>query len=86
MAEEEKERISNDDALAVLAKHAASPNDPDDAETLASFNQQVADDRAKKEGGSGEEKAERDEQREGRAPSDDPPKPTSTSGARKEKP
>jgi len=52
MANEEqdkKERVTLDDVVEVLAKHSASPNDPDDADTLSRFNQQVADDRAGKQ-------------------------------------
>lgn len=40
-------RVTLEDVVEVLAKHASAPNDPDDAATLAGFNQQVADDAAK---------------------------------------
>lgn len=49
MADEEqdkKERVTLDDVVEVLAKHSASPNDPDDADKLTRFNQQVIDDRS----------------------------------------
>jgi hypothetical protein len=42
----EKERVNLEDVVEILAKHSASPNDPDDADTLSRFNQQVADDRS----------------------------------------
>lgn len=40
---EEKKRVTRDDVLSVLIKHAPTPNDPDDADTLARFQQQEAD-------------------------------------------
>jgi hypothetical protein len=49
MAEEEKERVTLDDVVEVLAKHSPSPNDPDDADKLTRFNQQVIDDRKEQE-------------------------------------
>jgi hypothetical protein len=39
--------VTFEDVVEVLAKHAPSPNDPDDAATLTRFNQQVADEAAK---------------------------------------
>jgi hypothetical protein len=44
MAEEKK--VTLEDAVEVLAKHASAPSDPDDAATLTRFNQQVADEKA----------------------------------------
>lgn len=42
-------RVTVDDVVELLAKHASTPSDPDDADTLARFNQQVVDDRTAKE-------------------------------------
>ena len=55
MADEEKEekRVTLDDVVEVLAKHATTPNDPDDADTVSRFNQQVIDEREKEQGGGG---------------------------------
>jgi hypothetical protein len=47
VAEEQKRRVTMDDVVEVLAKHAGSPVDPDDAETLRLFNEQVTEDKAK---------------------------------------
>lgn len=44
---DERQRVTLEDVVEILVKHASSPNDPDDAETLSLFNQQVADDREK---------------------------------------
>jgi hypothetical protein len=44
---EEKRKVSLDDVVEVLAKHAGTPNDPDDAETISLFNEQVTEARAK---------------------------------------
>lgn len=46
MAEEKKEKVNTGDVLRVLAKHAPTPSDPDDADTLSRWNQQVADEQA----------------------------------------
>jgi hypothetical protein len=75
----EEKKVTVDDVVEVLAKHSASPNDPDDADTLSRFNEQVAEERRQKEGGD-------EEQREKREPSQDAPKPSSPTGSRKEKP
>jgi hypothetical protein len=40
---EEKKRVTRDDVLGVLIKHAATPNDPDDADILTRFQQQEAE-------------------------------------------
>jgi hypothetical protein len=75
----EEKKVTVDDVVEVLAKHSASPNDPDDADTLSRFNEQVAEERRQKEGGD-------EEQREKREPSQDAHKPSSPTGSRKEKP
>lgn len=41
--------VSLEDVVEVLAKHAGTPVDPDDAATLARFNQETADDKVKQE-------------------------------------
>ena len=43
----EQKRVTFEDALEVLAKHATSPSDPDDAATLTAFNEQVAEEKQK---------------------------------------
>jgi hypothetical protein len=51
MSEQEKEKpkVTVDDVVELLAKHSATPNDPDDADTLSRFNQQVIDERTERE-------------------------------------
>jgi hypothetical protein len=44
---EEKKRVTLQDVVGVLAKHSATPTDPDDAETLNRFNEQAAEEQAK---------------------------------------
>jgi hypothetical protein len=44
---EEKRRVTLEDVVEVLAKHSSTPNDPDDAQTLTDFNQQVIDEKNK---------------------------------------
>jgi hypothetical protein len=53
MSEQEKEqpKVTVDDVVEVLAKHAGTPIDPDDADTITRFNQQVAEDKEKKQSG-----------------------------------
>jgi hypothetical protein len=41
------DKVTLDDVVEVLAKHAAMPSDPDDAATLATFNEQVAEGKTK---------------------------------------
>ena len=41
------DKVTFEDVVEVLAKHAGTPSDPDDAAMLTTFNQQVADDKAK---------------------------------------
>jgi hypothetical protein len=43
----EPKRITVDDVVEILVKHATAPNDPDDAEALTRFNEQVKEDREK---------------------------------------
>ena len=89
MAEQEQQekKVEMGDVLRVLAKHAPSPSDPDDADTLNRWNQQVAE----------EQGTAQDQETEGREQQDSPEspqqgsQPTGTSrgsatGARKEKP
>jgi hypothetical protein len=45
----DEKRVTLDDVVEVLAKHFPSPNDPDDADTLTRFNEQVTADKARKE-------------------------------------
>lgn len=47
MADEKARKVTVDEVVEVLAKHAGTPNDPDDAETVTLFNTQVAEDKAK---------------------------------------
>lgn len=44
---EEKRRVTLEDVVEILAKHSSTPNDPDDAQVLTDFNQQVIDERTK---------------------------------------
>jgi hypothetical protein len=46
---EEKKKVTLDDVVEILAKHFIAPVDPDDADTLTRFNQQVIDDRVARE-------------------------------------
>lgn len=62
---DDKERVTLDDVVEVLAKHSASPNDPDDADKLSRFNQQVRDDQAQQQPSS-----EEDEEQKKEAPSE----------------
>jgi hypothetical protein len=39
------EKITFEDVVEVLAKNAAAPSDPDDADLLTRFNQQVQDEK-----------------------------------------
>lgn len=49
MAEEKQEKVKDSDILRVLAKHASTPNDPDDADTLTRWNEQQAETAAEEE-------------------------------------
>lgn len=44
-----EDKVTIDDVVEVLAKHASAPSDPDDADTLSRFNQQVLDERTERE-------------------------------------
>jgi hypothetical protein len=44
-----EDKVTVDDIVELLAKHASTPSDPDDADTLARFNQQVIDARVEQE-------------------------------------
>ena len=85
--QEKEKRVEMGDVLKVLAKHAARPNDPDDANTLDRWNQQVAE----------EQGTAQDKETEGREQQDSPESPQggsqptgtargSSTGARREKP
>jgi hypothetical protein len=79
MAKDDEERtVSNDDILRVLSKNAATPSDPDDAETIRLFNeQQTQKDRDQENGKEDDEDdAQKDDAQRAKQPTSPPTQTT----------
>ena len=90
--QQQEKRVELGDVVRVLAKHAAQPNDPDDADLLGRFNAQEAEGEQEpastRTGQEGKSEQEQDEGPQQGSPQKGSPtaKPGSSTGARREKP